>query len=243
MENWQEDMLNMLISMDGLDELEVFQGIKIAAQSLGFEYVAYGMRLPLPITTPKILTINSYSPSWQKRYEQEKYLSVDPTVRHGLRSCKPLVWSQEVFNHTPQLWDDAQSEGLNFGWSQSNLDTLGVIGMLSLARSSGLISDAELAEKEIRMRWLSHMAHLVLSRVLINNFNKNEAPQLTARETEVLKWTADGKSAEDIANILKITVNTVNFHIKNITLKLNASNKTSAVLRAAAFGLLHKPSH
>lgn len=241
MENWQEDMLNMLISMDDPDELEVFQHIKKAAQSLGFEYVAYGMRLPLPITSPKILTINSYSPSWQKRYEQKKYLSVDPTVRHGLLSCEPLIWSQEVFNNTPQLWDEAQAEGLNFGWSKSNLDTLGVIGMLSLARSSELISAAELVEKEIRMRWLAHIAHLLLSRVLIKNFNQKEAPKLSTRETEVLKWTADGKSAEDIANILKITVNTVHFHIKNITLKLNASNKTSAVLRAAAFGLLHKP--
>lgn len=241
MENWQEDMLNMLISMDGLDELEVFQRIKKAAQDLGFEYVAYGMRLPLPITRPKFLTLNSYSTRWQKHYEREKYLSVDPTVRHGLLSCEPLVWSQEAFQQAPKLWEDAQSEGLNFGWSQSNQDTFGVIGMLSLARSSELISVAELAKKEIRMRTLAHMAHLVLSRVLINNFNQKEAPKLTEREAEVLKWSADGKSAEDIAKILKITTNTVNFHIKNIALKLNASNKTSAVLRAAAFGMLHKP--
>jgi LuxR family transcriptional regulator len=241
MENWQEDMLDMWISMDGLDELEVFQRIKQAALALGFEFVAYGLRLPLPITSPKIITLNSYPPKWQERYADENYLSVDPTVRHGLRSSDPLVWSQEAFHLAPNLWDDAQAVGLNFGWSQSSLDTLGLIGMLSLARSSELISAAELAKKETRMRWLAQMAHSALSRVLLNNFKNKEAPQLTTRETEVLKWTADGKSADDIANILKISVNTVNFHIKNITLKLNASNKTAAVLRAAMFGLLHKP--
>ena len=240
MENWQEDMLNMLVSMNGLDELEAFQRIKKASQALGFEYVAYGMRLPLPITNPKIITLNSYSSSWQKRYAQENYLSVDPTVHHGLRSCEPLVWSQEAFRLAPQLWDDAQAEGLNFGWSQSNRDTPGLIGMLSLARSSEQISAVELAKKETHMKWLAYMAHAALSRVLLHNFNNKEAPQLTARETEVLKWTADGKSAEDISNLLKISVNTVNFHVKNITLKLNASNKTSAVLRAAMLGLLHK---
>lgn len=241
MENWQEDMLDMWVSMDGLDELEVFQRIKKAAVALGFEFVAYGLRLPLPITSPKIITLNSYPPRWQKRYAEANYLSVDPTVRHGLRSCEPLVWSQETFRVAPHLWDDAQAEGLNFGWSQSSLDTLGLIGMLSLARSSELISATELVMKESRMRWLAHMAHSALSRVLIDNFKSKEAPQLTKRETEVLKWTADGKSAEDIADILKISVNTVNFHIKNMTLKLKASNKTAAVLRAAMFGLLYKP--
>lgn len=241
MENWQEDMLNMLVHMDGIDELEVFQRIKHVAQALGFEYVAYGLRLPLPITSPKIITLNSYPATWQRRYEQENYLSVDPAVLHGLRSGDPLVWSEEAFRFAPQLWDDAQSEGLNFGWSQSSLDALGLVGMLSLARSNEQISAAELALKEARMRWLANMAHAALSRALINNFKRQEAPNLTAREIEVLKWTADGKSAEDIAEILKISVNTVNFHIKNLTVKLNASNKTAAVLRAAMFGLLHKP--
>jgi DNA-binding CsgD family transcriptional regulator len=241
MDNWQEDMLDMLVNINGLDELAVFQHIKKVAQALGFEYVAYGLRLPLPITSPKIITLNSYPPSWQARYQQENYLSVDPTVLHGLRSCKSLVWSQEVFRFTPDLWDEAQAAGLNFGWSQSSLDSLGLIGMLSLARSIELISASELAKKETRMRWLAQMAHTALSRELINNFNKQEAPQLTTRETEVLKWTADGKSAEDIADILNISVNTVNFHIKNLTIKLKASNKTAAVLRAAMFGLLHKP--
>jgi Autoinducer binding domain len=136
MENWQEDMLNMMVSMDGLDELEVFQRVKKAAQALGFEHVAYGMRLPLPITNPKIITLNSYSSSWQKRYEEENYLSVDPAVHHGLRSCEPLVWSQETFRLAPQLWDDAQGEGLNFGWSQSNLDTLGLIGASTFIRAN-----------------------------------------------------------------------------------------------------------
>lgn len=240
MEKWQEEMLDMLFTMEGVDEQEVFLRIKSAANTLGFEYVAYGLRLPLPITKPKVIMLNTYSVRWQERYAQEGYLSIDPIVIHGLQSCAPLVWREDVFRLTRHFWEDAQSEGLNFGWSQSSVDTQGLIGMLSLARSCESISDKELQDKEARMRWLAHMTHLALSRVLIRSFQNQYAPDLTSRELEVLKWTADGKSAEDIAGILKISPNTVNFHIKNLSFKLNTSNKTAAVLRAAMLGLLHK---
>ena len=49
-------------------------------------------------------------------------------------------------------------------------------------------------------------------------------------EIAVLRWTADGKTANDISCILKISENTVNFHINNVITKLNASNKTSAAM-------------
>lgn len=61
---------------------------------------------------------------------------------------------------------------------------------------------------------------------------------LTAREVEVLRWTADGKTSGEIADIMNITEHTVNFHIKNSLVKLDASNKTAAVVKAAMTGLL-----
>ncbi len=36
------------------------------------------------------------------------------------------------------------------------------------------------------------------------------------REKEILKWTAEGKTSAEIAMILSISENTVNFHQKNI---------------------------
>ena len=40
------------------------------------------------------------------------------------------------------------------------------------------------------------------------------------REEEILLWASEGKSDEDIADILTINVNTVRFHWKNIFEKL-----------------------
>lgn len=62
-------------------------------------------------------------------------------------------------------------------------------------------------------------------------------PKLTERELEVLKWSADGKTAADIARILTLSTSTVNFHIRSVIAKTNASNKAGAVAIAASRGL------
>jgi DNA-binding CsgD family transcriptional regulator len=62
--------------------------------------------------------------------------------------------------------------------------------------------------------------------------------KLTQREIEILRWTADGKSAKGISNALDISVDTVNFHLKNCKRKLNAPSKASAAAYAIAYGLL-----
>lgn len=55
---------------------------------------------------------------------------------------------------------------------------------------------------------------------------------LTLRETEVLSWIAKGKTNQDIAEILSLSLRTVKKHIENIFKKLGVENRTAAVLRA-----------
>lgn len=52
---------------------------------------------------------------------------------------------------------------------------------------------------------------------------------LTKRESEVFGWIKKGKSSAEIASHMRITENTVNFHTKNIFVKLGADNRTHAV--------------
>ncbi|MDI9336578.1 MAG: LuxR C-terminal-related transcriptional regulator, partial [Gammaproteobacteria bacterium] len=120
------------------------------------------------------------------------------------------------------------------------LENLGEGGMLSMARTKDPLSESEIIAKSEQMDWLSNVIHFKLSRIIkAEEFDKfTVGGALTAREREVLKWSADGKSSQDIAEILKIAKNTVDFHIKNAILKLQAANKTSAVIRAYAMGYL-----
>lgn len=61
---------------------------------------------------------------------------------------------------------------------------------------------------------------------------------LTDREAEALTWAARGKTSSEIATILGLTKRTVDFHIDNARLKLNASTRMHAAVKAAAGGLI-----
>jgi LuxR family transcriptional regulator, maltose regulon positive regulatory protein len=61
---------------------------------------------------------------------------------------------------------------------------------------------------------------------------------LSARELEVLQLLAAGKANQAIAEELVITLDTVKRHVTHILDKLGAANRTQAVTRARALGLL-----
>jgi DNA-binding CsgD family transcriptional regulator len=67
--------------------------------------------------------------------------------------------------------------------------------------------------------------------------------QLSPRQKECLRWTAQGKSSWDIARILNISENTVNFHVKNAMKKLETSSRTAAAIKAMQLGLIDLPTH
>jgi LuxR family transcriptional regulator len=99
------------------------------------------------------------------------------------------------------------------------------------------LTTEELQAKESQMRWLVQVAHVSLSRAITVKDIRTLSP-LTTREREVLQWTADGKSAQDIADILTLSKSAVDFHLKNSIKKLNSPNKTAAVVRSILMGWL-----
>ncbi|KKX57760.1 response regulator transcription factor [Pseudomonas putida] len=64
---------------------------------------------------------------------------------------------------------------------------------------------------------------------------------LTAREKEVLQWSAAGKSSWEIGRIFNCTEAGVNYHFSNIRRKFGVSSRGSAVLKALEMGLIQLP--
>lgn len=234
---WGEDLLALLEG--DLDLESIFTRIENAAKYLDFEYCAYGMRAAWPITRPKVYLFNNYPTAWQTRYQDANYLKIDPTVQHCSQSQKPLLWQDDVFASHNEFWQDAQAAGLRVGWAQSSLDIQGGGCMLTLSRSRENLSCQELENKLTRMRWLVNITHQCVKRAIAPSYATSiGSATLTRREVEVLKWTADGKTSNEISDILFISTDTVNFHVKNAVCKLSVPNKTAAVVRAYMLGLL-----
>jgi DNA-binding NarL/FixJ family response regulator len=65
-----------------------------------------------------------------------------------------------------------------------------------------------------------------------------DAEPLTAREVQVLELLAEGLPNKAIAVRLRISDQTVKFHVASISGKLGAANRTAVVRRAARRGLI-----
>jgi DNA-binding NarL/FixJ family response regulator len=65
-----------------------------------------------------------------------------------------------------------------------------------------------------------------------------QEPELTKRETEILRLVAEGHSNSQLARMLWVTEQTVKFHLSNIYRKLDVANRTEASRWAQLHGLL-----
>jgi DNA-binding NarL/FixJ family response regulator len=61
---------------------------------------------------------------------------------------------------------------------------------------------------------------------------------LTPREREILQLVAEGKSSKDVANLLKLSVYTVETHRANILQKLNLKSVAELILYAVRKGII-----
>jgi len=90
----------------------------------------------------------------------------------------------------------------------------------------------------------SHLQPEAASRLMREDSPESQDPassQLTPRELDVLELLAKGMTNKEIATELVITVRTVKFHVSSIMRKLEAGNRTEAVLTAAERGIIEMP--
>lgn len=206
-------------------------------QALEFDYFAFCVRHPVPFTRPKTSVISTYPQAWLDRYRAENYFAVDPVLRPENFMRGFLPWNDELFADTPAFWDAARDHGLRRGMTQCVMSPTRAAGLLSVARSS--LQGKLLPEDELsaRLHYLAELSLMTLAR-LQDPCVGAMTMKLSKREREILQWTGEGKTSAEIAMILSISENTVNFHQKNMQKKCNAPNKTQIACYAAAVGII-----
>ncbi|WP_176955242.1 response regulator transcription factor [Sinosporangium album] len=76
----------------------------------------------------------------------------------------------------------------------------------------------------------------VFSRMLCDRV-AGPAPHLTRREREVLELLRKGLRNKEIADVMHVTVNTVEYHMRHLLSKFSARSRLEVVERATALGL------
>lgn len=232
---WRAALLHQLNGLRDADA--VIRCLQPALALLGFDYCAYALRAAIPITRFNTLCWSTYPEPWREHYRVNRYLAIDPVLQFGQRYVKPVLWSGIATADAP-FWADARQHGLNHGWSHTIRDHTGIFGTFSLVRRATPITEDELAASEPEMIWLSQRAHASIGTLMAEKVLPDAATRLKEVERQTLHWTAEGKTAAEVAAILEMTERNVNFHIRNAVTKLNAANKTHAVVKAALLGLI-----
>ena len=231
-----EDHLSLILTAKTREDLLYELGV--VAKELGFSNYCYGLKSLYPCTAPKIKMVNNYPLGWKKNYSENNYVDIDPLIKHGMKTMMPLDWDYKIFRGLGPLCDDAYQYGVHYGWTQSVKLREGIIGWFTVSRADIEFSKSEIKEKTSLLIWFNHTVQIGLSKFLLPEVTKILDVCLTNREAEILRWTADGKTAHEIAIILNISERTINFHLTNTMKKFGVSNKITAAIQAILYGII-----
>lgn len=182
---------------------------------------------------------HSYPEDWIKYYMAHDYVRLDPVRQHAMGARVAFLWDdmQAFRDMTPAqitLMKQGEEAGLHNGLAVPFHGPVGEVYGVGMA-SSAANTDVGGFLKEIQV--LSTQFHVLYSALHDRERNVRGA-SLTARESEVLKWCAAGKSNWAIGEILSISEHGVDFHMRNILRKLEADTRVTAVVKALHAGLI-----
>lgn len=165
----------------------------------------------------------------------------DPVMRRLKKLSAPFVYDQSMYvqENAIDLWDHQAPFGYRTGIAMALHLPGGKHFVMGVDRDEPLpdddhtvirmMADLQLLAvhaQETAVRLLSPKAH-----------GLEHLPQLTKRELEILRWTAEGKSRWAVGQILNISEHTVKYHLTKIAIKLNVGSSQQAAVRAKALGL------
>ncbi|MDU8926118.1 LuxR C-terminal-related transcriptional regulator [Alisedimentitalea sp. MJ-SS2] len=126
------------------------------------------------------------------------------------------------------------TSGYTIWFPAHNSRSKSVLGMCARSGLSQEDVDAVWAHAGDEIHALVQIAHLKL----LSLPPPDDRKRLTARQVEILEWTADGKTVRDIAEILDLSLGTVEKHLRQTRQALNVGTTAEAVLKAAALNQL-----
>lgn len=176
--------------------------------------------------------------SWERRY-RERFRLVDPMPDFALRCERVFRWS-DLLAQVDLPSDEARYVQLMARFSR--LDGVGVgcfgpqarCGFMAAGRPSD--RDALRYTNLLRVQTIGQLSFLRYAE-LVRPFD-TDAPPLSRREMDVMRWLANGKSNSVIADILGIQKSSVDVYVRRIFTKLGVSDRTTASVRALALGLI-----
>lgn len=182
--------------------------------------------------------LSGWPAEWFERYASLGYVQFDPVARHCLATAEPFEWGLAPYDRESDLparrvVEEAAAFGMTDGLCVPIHMETGLHGGVSF------VGDTAGMTRQVRLElhMLALYAHARL-RGLREEAARPPRRAITAREAEVLKWAAAGKTACEIATITGLSERTVNQHCLNAQVKLGTRNRTQTVVEAIRHNLI-----
>ncbi|MEQ9316391.1 MAG: autoinducer binding domain-containing protein [Henriciella sp.] len=172
-------------------------------------------------------------------YRHREYHKVDPVIRIARQATHPFRWSDAMdlpdLSEGEQAYiDDFMTGELGDGVAIPVFGPLGRNGYNGMGYGKGNPPFSERTVAELQLS--AQAAHLQYCHLLMARAPSNVT--LSAREREVLMHLSSGYSKPQIAEAARLSQNTVDTYVRRIFEKLDVSDRTTAILRAMALGLI-----
>ncbi len=226
------------------DATRAFEAFKRIGRALGYDHAVADFSRG-KAAARIAFHASTHPDKWRNEQSQLSLDQVlkDPIVHHLRSRVDPIFWSRRDYERAglTQFYERFRDQGLGSGIA------LSVRGLNGETLSVGLSNSEQQETGDVipvlQMGALYLSATAMFNRILIKapdgELQNVESPaKLTQRELECLKWARAGKTGWEIATILGVSHGTSIFHMKNIMKKLNASNRTHAVMIAVDRGLI-----
>lgn len=229
--------IDQSLKTDDVDQL--FDLYCTAMAELGVNRIIYGSLNNAPDDETTIPGIeSSYPEDWVRYYFEQDYLNIDPVCTKARLTRQAFTWKdmmaeRRLGSHELLVMNQGQEAGLNDGVGMAFHGPFGEAFGVGLASTD---SNPDIGHFLPQIEALSTQFHVSYSALYTPPLP--QTPQLSARETEVLKWVAAGKSNWAIGEILSISEHGVDYHMRNILRKLDADSRLNAVVKALYLGLI-----
>jgi len=188
---------------------------------------------------------SSYGEEFAHLYVSQGFI-VDPSVQLLQTTRFSIASSQDC----PDVTEPRQVTSLKLDFGIKTCLSVGVRGVVGVCTYFAFSNFDKKQQGKLHtlMQILAphyHLAYLRSTSQLAEQESQQSGSMLTAREEEIMRWVAEGKTNWEISIILNMSLNTVKTHLKNIYQKLGGvENRWSAVARWQwnASGLLCPPA-
>lgn len=222
---------------------QIHLAIRNHIEPKGFRYFLYALLFSPSGPLRKPLYITTCPSEWVQKYISHGYARDDVSVHPAVSSFRPFLWSERL--HRRKLTQAQRvilGEATDFGLRSGG--SIPLHGPGGAAATFAVASD--MPEQQFAGLFLSQRHELQIvaayahERMLQIGLKdpQQRALKLTPREIEVITWSARGKTAWEIAEILSLSEDTIRDHIRNACRKLNTRNKTHAIAVAMTLGVI-----